>query len=138
MAREMQSVPNRERHRNSPNRRALWLTLPLLSLTVLVAAGGYAFYSLVWSEPDGPFSRRRCRSSAKNPAPTGQSRKFSRRRRLPHCRRHQTDGIIEPAPITFANMSNSTMAAIASSCCRLRSVRTAAVIEGFGSIDGAV
>jgi serine/threonine protein kinase len=37
-----------------PSRRALWLTAPVIALTVLVAAGGYAFYTLVWSEPVVP------------------------------------------------------------------------------------
>jgi serine/threonine protein kinase len=35
-----------------PGRRALWLTSAVTVLTVLVAAGGYAFYALVWSAPD--------------------------------------------------------------------------------------
>jgi serine/threonine protein kinase len=35
-----------------PSRRALWLTSAVTAATVLVAAGGYAFYALVWSTPD--------------------------------------------------------------------------------------
>ena len=35
-----------------PSRRALWLISAVTALTVLVVAGGYAFYVLVWSAPD--------------------------------------------------------------------------------------
>jgi serine/threonine-protein kinase len=48
---QMQSLPIGTPFTTQPGHRALWLTSAVAAVTVLLAAGGYAFYSLVWSEP---------------------------------------------------------------------------------------
>jgi hypothetical protein len=52
---QMQSVPIGKAP-TTTNRRALWLTSAIAALTVLVAAGGYGFYTYIWSEPDVALS----------------------------------------------------------------------------------
>jgi serine/threonine-protein kinase len=51
----MKSLPLADRVPGvKPGRRAVWLSSAIAAALVLVSAGGYAFYALLWSTPDYP------------------------------------------------------------------------------------
>jgi serine/threonine-protein kinase len=70
-----QSLPLGKPFTAQPGHSALWLTSAVAALIVLLAAGGYAFYSFVWSEPKmvvAPPPPLGQKSAAVRPEPNAQ------------------------------------------------------------------